>query len=429
MNRLVIIGNGFDLAHGLPTGYCDFINDFWKNLKKCYQTEQYTSLLNINPMYYGFLNQRNIASYRDLKESLNTYSKDYGYNYRADLHKCFTSKNENIFEFKNIFFQHICNKHLVQNWVDIENEYYRLLKECLEEPENSRAVKLNQEFQEIKNFLEKYLDENIIQQFNFYVTNDKFDEILKLFLLKPLNLAENPDHSFLKEFPKQDYADLIALDDEVLKSSNEARLQLAVDEGRIIQNNLVLNFNYTPVLDRYINATNERGIWNRRVAFGYTRQIQIHGRLNDYDNQINFGFGDEMDDDYKRLEKKDDNEYLKNIKSFQYLQNSNYKDMLDFIESGKFQVFIMGHSCGLSDRILLNKIFEHHNCRSIKVFYHQFDQPKTDGRTDNYTEIVQNISRHFNKKEMMREKIVNKSLCQPLPQNIRFAKIKNGSQS
>ncbi|MEN9908524.1 MAG: hypothetical protein RLZZ540_1673 [Bacteroidota bacterium] len=40
---------------------------------------------------------------------------------------------------------------------------------------------------------------------------------------------------------------------------------------------------------------------------------------------------------------------------------------------------------------------------------------KNDG-TDNYTEIIQNISRHFNKKKLMREKIVNKTLCQPLPQ-------------
>ena len=29
MNRLVIIGNGFDLAHGLKTRYEDFINWYW----------------------------------------------------------------------------------------------------------------------------------------------------------------------------------------------------------------------------------------------------------------------------------------------------------------------------------------------------------------------------------------------------------------
>ena len=128
-------------------------------------------------------------------------------------------------------------------------------------------------------------------------------------------------------------------------------------------------------------------------------------------NLVNFGFGDEMDDDYKRIENLDDNEYLKNFKSFQYLQNSNYKKLLDFIDGNKFQVIIMGHSCGLSDRTLLNTIFEHTNCRSIKVFYHR----KDDG-SDNYTEMIQNISRHFKDKKMMREKIVNKTLCKPMPQ-------------
>ncbi len=75
----------------------------------------------------------------------------------------------------------------------------------------------------------------------------------------------------------------------------------------------------------------------------------------------------------------------------------------------------MGHSCGLSDRTLLNTIFEHKNCRSIKIFFHK----KEDG-TDNYTDIIQNISRHFNDKKLMRAKVVNKSLCSPFPQNMRF---------
>lgn len=29
MNRLVIIGNGFDMAHGFKTSYVDFINWYW----------------------------------------------------------------------------------------------------------------------------------------------------------------------------------------------------------------------------------------------------------------------------------------------------------------------------------------------------------------------------------------------------------------
>ena len=34
MNRIIIIGNGFDLAHNLKTGYKDFINDYWATVEE-----------------------------------------------------------------------------------------------------------------------------------------------------------------------------------------------------------------------------------------------------------------------------------------------------------------------------------------------------------------------------------------------------------
>jgi hypothetical protein len=30
MNRIILIGNGFDLAHCLPTSYKDFIDNYWE---------------------------------------------------------------------------------------------------------------------------------------------------------------------------------------------------------------------------------------------------------------------------------------------------------------------------------------------------------------------------------------------------------------
>ncbi len=50
---------------------------------------------------------------------------------------------------------------------------------------------------------------------------------------------------------------------------------------------------------------------------------------------------------------------------------------------------------------------EHPNCVSIKLFYYQ----KVDG-TDNYIEIVQNISRNFKEMKLMRDKVVNKTYCE-----------------
>lgn len=174
---------------------------------------------------------------------------------------------------------------------------------------------------------------------------------------------------------------------------------------------MLLSFNYTPSAFNYsyfINNSDQ----TENCSYNF-----IHGEINSKENKINFGFGDEMDDFYKEIENIGDNEYLKNFKSFQYSNTKNYHDLLRYIDSEKFQVYILGHSCGLSDRLLLNTIFEHENCRSIKIYYY-----KKDRNTDNYTDIVQNISRHFNDKQLIRRKIVNKKLSTFLPQNVRFKK-------
>ena len=138
----------------------------------------------------------------------------------------------------------------------------------------------------------------------------------------------------------------------------------------------------------------------------------IHGTL-EHPNSVIFGYGDELDRDYKDLARLNDNEYLRNIKSIKYLESKNYHEVLSFIGWGKFQIYIMGHSCGNSDRTLLNTLFEHKNCASIKPFYYQ-----SKNGDDNYLDIVQNISRNFTDMKLMRDRVVNKEFCEPLPQNV-----------
>ena len=63
MNKLFIVGNGFDLAHGLPTSYSHFLNDFWSNLSlKYFSSWIYQNLVFINPKYEGIFNFGKIKS-------------------------------------------------------------------------------------------------------------------------------------------------------------------------------------------------------------------------------------------------------------------------------------------------------------------------------------------------------------------------------
>ena len=159
---------------------------------------------------------------------------------------------------------------------------------------------------------------------------------------------------------------------------------------------MLLNFNYTNTAERlYTNEKDE--------------VIHIHGELNNPHNPMIFGYGDELDDDYKQIEKLQDNDFLENIKSIRYHETGNYRNLLSFLEADLYQVVVMGHSCGNSDRTLLNTLLEHPNCASVKVYYHQIDE-----NTDNYSQIVRNLSRNFNDKAAMRDKVVNKELCTPL---------------
>ncbi|KGO85719.1 hypothetical protein Q765_14970 [Flavobacterium rivuli WB 3.3-2 = DSM 21788] len=399
MNRLIIVGNGFDLAHGLPTGYCDFIDWYWKGVFENLQQQDKFGMIYDDDFilfscgFSGTYSPKAVDDFRSIK----TY-QDYNMfmrNLKTSIYGNYHGYQSNL-RLKNNFFATI-NRERTKNWVDIENEYYKLLKESLKHNDNSEVKKLNIEFDVVKKLLEKYLHENAATKYDFEDTKE-MHKTIQLFNLRNRSIYEE---KFLDEFSDRDKQGV----EEWLYKFNSEESKLRKNRS-YYPKNLFLNFNYTPTIDNYSSIMNKA----YRDDYGISEVIQIHGKLNDAGNPINFGFGDEMDDDYKAIEKKDDNEYLRNIKSFQYLQTSNYKKMLSFIESTHFQVYVMGHSCGLSDRILLNKIFEHNNCRSIKVFYYK------NGEWDNYTEIVQNISRHFNKKEMMRERIVNKTLCEPLPQ-------------
>lgn len=394
MNRLVIIGNGFDLAHGLPTSYKDFIDDYWSNIKDSNHNELVFFEFGKYVAFDGHVNFESLI--KSVLTVDNNYKRDGVEVYKfADFPKPMIDNRIQILNYKNHFFK-LINNSSNHNWVDIENIYYKNLKERAKgELEGQNYLwsveKLNEEFKQVKDLFEKYLQEKVIPK--CIIENKDCFGIHNI--IKPISYTSNENRIF-EEFANNE-------------DRNEVKAKFTKEKNEFIRNKLYfLSFNYTPTVKKYFEILDKERI---EAKLNY-----IHGEISNEDNKINFGFGDEMDEDYKLIENIDDNEYLKNFKSFQYLQNNNYNDLLSYIDSDKFQVLIMGHSCGLSDRTLLNTIFGHKNCRSIKPFFHEYKDE--DGKVigDNYTDLVQNISRHFNDKKVMRSKLVNKELCKPLPQ-------------
>lgn len=398
MNRLIIIGNGFDIAHSLKTKYGDFILNYWKKIT-------YT---NYKDSFFEFkIPNYDISHCRSLKE-VKTYlnSRDILTD-KKNTNPHFHSKDGICIEVHNEFFCRINERFDSANWVDIEMEYFNCLKRILDRAKGAfsedrfqeeslkQITRLNKEISEIAQEFDNYLEQEIMPEINkCYNANIKN-------ILSENELYEIEIDRFLEEFPKRE-ANNLKLDYSKKQTSEKTNVKF---EGTY-----VLNFNYTNTISQYLKNNISNTILN------------IHGEVKNPLNPINLGFGDERNKFYSEIEDHNENEYLRFMKSFYYTNNSNYKKLFDFLEDSIFQIQIMGHSCGLSDRTLLNAIFEHRNCKSIKVYYHNYTKATPDGEKDNYTQIVRNISRHFNQKTMMREKIVNKDLCEELPQ---FKKLKN----
>ena len=134
MNRLVIIGNGFDIAHGLKTSYMDFINWYWDQRVDGFVgnttniSEDCLCKLSIkeNPN----INCWNVFSFT------NSYFKDiYGKRKYSGVEVIQEIKNHpEIFDFEcSPFFGTILQSIETKGWVDIENDYYQLLKNVKED--------------------------------------------------------------------------------------------------------------------------------------------------------------------------------------------------------------------------------------------------------------------------------------------------------
>lgn len=422
MNRIILIGNGFDLAHQMKTSYGHFINNYWNRLviklKENFIAQKYEDEnIFIDRVPNQWLSENDFNS---LSESLK-FSRE-------------------TLKFKNKFLQILTKSAIELNWVDIENEYYSLLKNSYQNPDKNYSIKdLNKDFLLVQNLLEDYLSDvekefinsfpktsedlrlrrNIIDAIysDFNLRDFSESSINKLTeqefqrIYKTLNDLREEQITFeeleLNERDKKLYSSLwhskdVRKDIRKLLTSSASTIFFRFRPKEI----LFLNFNYTSTEYEYKDAPQDDE-FKERIQIDINH---IHGVLkNRTDNKIIFGFGDEIDENYKNIEKLNDNDYLQNIKSIKYLESESYKSLLEFINSDDYQIYLFGHSCGVSDRTLLNTLFENNNCCSIKPYYRQIDESK-----DNYTEIIKNISRNFTNKTSMRDKVVNKIYTKPL---------------
>lgn len=371
MNRLIIIGNGFDLAHGLKTRYSDFMLDYLKKIlieirkpkdfnvagEEIYSDE----LIKVG---FSKTNLHYIATPSDFNDCNNL----------KDLIKVCAEYGLQI-NGKTNFINEIVIGFSNDNWVDIENLYYQHILKIVKEYPNDGSDKV---------LLLRYL-KLLNNQMTFL--KEKLVEYLKK-VDADFNFASILDSDFHYELES-------VFTENVRTYDKQAR-------GTRIGSVIVLNFNYTNLIQKYCKRLKDQF---------YIDHIQLHGKLSQPESIV-FGYGDEIHASYKEIEHLNENEFFEHIKSFKYFQNSDYQKLISFIEADTFEVYVLGHSLGLSDRTMFNNIFESKNLDKVQLYYY-----KNDSGSNDYTSKTHEISRHFNDKGRMRNKIVSFDRSKPMPQN------------
>lgn len=177
MNRIVLIGNGFDIAHGLHTRYQDFVDWYWEQRKM---------------LLWKTHSRCSIDILCELRIVTDSYSQ---WSYFAQTNSNFFSYEGRIFineirKFSDMFtiiesplFKNICHSIESKHWVDIENEYYRLLKDCIkrtgedEAARKKQVAELNEQLTFLQSKLVEYLASQSIDSINRSIRSNIFAPI------------------------------------------------------------------------------------------------------------------------------------------------------------------------------------------------------------------------------------------------------------
>ncbi|MBF8149116.1 hypothetical protein ITJ86_04365 [Winogradskyella sp. F6397] len=373
INKLFLVGNGFDRALGLKTTYEDFLFWYFTNfIVKALEVQN--TIINDSGNHEYYYNtdllityshsvksidnnnlienfKKNNITYEKIRKFINNSSSQYKLTIKSDLLKAVLEES-------------------IKGWVDIEGVYFKLLKKAFKSKDKVSIDSLNKDIVCLTKLLKDYLSQ--------------------------LDISKTTEKTVSQKYIDQFISPIVPGD-----------VIYPIKEHTIKSNRYYfLNFNYTKTLSNILLTLPD----DYFKKYGHEIDAFISHIHGDIDREeIVFGYGDEMDKDYKGIEELNDNRFFENIKSFKYNKAYEYRDLLRFLNTEEYQVIIYGHSCGLSDRLLLNEVFEHDNCKSIKIYYYNEAE---------FTTKTMDISRHFNSNQVMRQKIVEFDEENRIPQTM-----------
>lgn len=332
---IIVLGNGFDLAHGLPTKYVDFLN--FINIVK-YKIEK------------GYLEDEETE-----KKKMNEHIVD-------SIKECLKPpKDEILKKIKELIEDNFWIKYfennktrVKENWIDFESEMSYVIQGIDEEiktktsdpaPDPARLP------------LDLSIDSNIEYR-TYKFASIKFPRCttyakLRDKLLEDLNNFIQCFEIYLAEFVNKVSVEKKFDMKSVYSDSNNIR---------------IISFNYT--------NTFEKVILNSEVQLKEEEYHYIHGKANinntSKKNNMVFGIGEYLKDEEKNTEV----DFIAFKKYYQRIFKQTGNKYKKWLHSEPINVHIIGHSLDVTDKDILKELILGNNSKTTIYYYNNDDLGK-----------------------------------------------------
>ena len=375
--NILVIGNGFDLAHGLPTRYLDFL-DF------CHKIKSYS--VNVEHEKYTVESFTPIPSSLKLSSIIKTwgYADDYIF-VQTLKNKCkdwgIYPSYEQIKKYimDNVWLKHFYTKTEDKTWVDFETEISRIIS-VLDEiyweynlTGQSNYIILNSSQHNIENI------KSVIDDLNKSFSNDA---IVKLKNIKgdKLNIKLKIESEKIQIFLSKLESDINELIEclgfylnVILYLMDYKKMLSQIAQINTINVDRILSFNYTDTYERIYEKETDLKKW---ITLKDKKYHNIHGsclRTEGSENNMVLG----VDDYLESNENKDlinyDTFFISYKKYYQRIlkkTGTKYLRWIEALNTNGFSsdVYIYGHSLDKTDKDVLGGLILSKHART-KIFY------------------------------------------------------------
>lgn len=384
--KILLIGNGFDLAHGLPTSYKDFL-DFCKMVRELYTypiiDNEYNQKKLIDWNTDKTIKSKLLECYENRKncfeDKITTQCKELD-----ELYDCI---KENVWI--NYFLER--EKSIGENWIDFESEISNVV----------------QAIETLKGYIER--DEDVLKIKN---TKQKtiiyFLKIAKKSLQDVFNLKRID--GFIEDISIELDKLIRSLEIYICEFVNEIDIIKENDDIKTITPDYVLSFNYSNTYERIYGQSKE-------VTYDY-----IHGKA-DIENNVDtcnlvLGIDEYLEDD-----KNDKLEFIAFKKFYQRIYKSTDSTYMKWVEQIKkypevnHNLFIFGHSLDKTDRDILKLLICNDNV-TTKIYYYR----KNKNDKKELGKLIKNLVRIMGQDELISRTMGEHKTIEFIPQTVFVAK-------